>query len=90
MELREQVALALLNSDRAMAGFPPVETRDNIPDSGGYLVNADAAIAAVLDAMPDEIDLFRILRRAGRKDADKARAIDAMLAAFRAEALERR
>lgn len=47
MELREKVALALLNDDRNAAGFPSVPNRDKIPDSEGYLRNADAAIAIV-------------------------------------------
>lgn len=42
---REAIALALLNSDRGMAGFPPVTSRASIPDSDGYLVNADAILA---------------------------------------------
>jgi hypothetical protein len=33
------------------------------------------ALEERLNALPDEIDLFRIIRRAGRKDADKARAV---------------
>lgn len=33
------------------------------------------------EALPDEIDLFRIIRRAGRKDADKAKAVHAHLTA---------
>lgn len=45
--VRERVALAILNSDRAMAGFPPMDSRDNIPDSDGYVVNADAALTAI-------------------------------------------
>ncbi|TCM21490.1 hypothetical protein EDF56_101154 [Novosphingobium sp. PhB165] len=37
------------------------------------------ALKEVLRALPDEIDLFRIIRAAGRKDADKARAVLAAL-----------
>ncbi|GGP00883.1 hypothetical protein [Stakelama pacifica] len=38
--LKEEVALALLNDDRAAAGLPPVASRDNVPDSDGYVRNA--------------------------------------------------
>lgn len=33
-------------------------------------------IAEVMACIPDDIDIFRMLRRAGRRDADKAKAID--------------
>ncbi len=42
----ETVALAILNSDRMMAGLSPVSSRDNIPDSDGYVTNAAAALSA--------------------------------------------
>lgn len=43
----EVVALAILNSDREMRGLPPVDSRADIPDSDGYVRNAEAAIKAV-------------------------------------------
>lgn len=43
---REELALLLLNSDRAQAGYPAVASRDNIVRSEGYLVNADAILAS--------------------------------------------
>ena len=33
------------------------------------------------DSLPDEIDLFRIMRDAGRKNADKAKAVARVIAA---------
>ena len=43
----EAIALAILNSDRAMAGLPPTDNRANCPDSDGYVTNATAALAAL-------------------------------------------
>lgn len=42
----EAVALAILNDDRRRAGLSPASSRDDIPDSWGYVENARAAIAA--------------------------------------------
>lgn len=42
----EAVALAILNSDRGMRGLDPLESRENVPDSDGYVTNATAAITA--------------------------------------------
>jgi predicted thioredoxin/glutaredoxin len=36
-------------------------------------------VRELLAALPDEIDLFRIIRDAGRKDIDKARAVEAIM-----------
>jgi hypothetical protein len=33
-------------------------------------------IDQVMACVPDDIDIFRMLRRAGRRDVDKAKAID--------------
>jgi hypothetical protein len=41
---------------------------------------------ALVEALPDYIDLFRIIRRAGRKDAAKAKAVYDTLAALSATA----
>jgi len=49
MDVLERVALVLLNDDRQAAGLPTVPSRDNIPDSEGYVRNARAVVAAVLD-----------------------------------------
>lgn len=43
----ERLALVILNSDREMAGFPPVESRETIPNSDGYVVNALAILTAL-------------------------------------------
>ena len=40
----EAVALAILNSDRGMRGLDPLESREHVPDSDGYVTNATAAI----------------------------------------------
>lgn len=45
----EIMALAILNSDRAAHGWPPVASRENIPDSEGYVRNARDVIAALAD-----------------------------------------
>lgn len=52
--LVEAVALGLLNSDRAMAGLPPVKSREGIRDSDGYVVNARAIIPIVQKAVEGE------------------------------------
>lgn len=49
MGIVEEVALAILNSDRGAGGWPPLASRDNVPDSEGYVRNARAVVAAVLD-----------------------------------------
>jgi hypothetical protein len=43
-EMIERVALAILNSDRRAAGLTPAKSRDEIPDSDGYVRNAIAVI----------------------------------------------
>jgi hypothetical protein len=45
----EIMALAILNSDREAHGWPPVASRENIPDSEGYVRNARDVIAALAD-----------------------------------------
>ena len=40
----EAVELAILNSDRGMRGLDPLESRETVPDSDGYVTNATAAI----------------------------------------------
>lgn len=50
-DLRVEVALAILNSDRGLAGFPPVARLDSVPGSEGYLTNADAVIAVFVDVL---------------------------------------
>jgi hypothetical protein len=47
MSTIKKIALAILNSDREAAGFPPVESRDGIPDSDGYVRNATAVLLAL-------------------------------------------
>lgn len=44
----EALALAILNSDRTMRGFAAQLSRDTIPDSDGYVINARAVIAHIL------------------------------------------
>lgn len=43
----ERLALVLINDDRAAAGLQPVSSRDTIPDSDGYVRNAQAILAAL-------------------------------------------
>ncbi len=50
----ETIALAILNSDRAMAGLPPTDSRANCPDSDGYVTNATAALAALRELIGAE------------------------------------
>jgi len=42
---------------------------------GSSQVAAEAAARRALDRLPDEIDLFRIMRSAGRSDSAKAKAV---------------
>mgnify|MGYP001496878434 CR=1 FL=1 len=49
-DLREVIALALLNDDRKAGGWPEVKSRETIPNSEGYPRNADAALAAIKQA----------------------------------------
>ncbi len=44
---RERLALAILNSDRAAAGLPATASRDDIPNSYGYLRNVDAILSDI-------------------------------------------
>lgn len=46
-QLVEQVALAILNSDRSVGGWPPLLSRATVADSEGYVRNA----LAVLDLL---------------------------------------
>ena len=48
--LVEAIAVAIVNSDRIAGGWPPVESRDDIPDSDGYVRNATAALTAITEA----------------------------------------
>lgn len=61
----ERVALAILNSDREMAGLGPVCSRLNVPESDGYVVNAIAALKALRDPTPEMVDAGN--RTAGRE-----------------------
>ncbi len=54
----EELALVLINSDRAMHGLPPVKSRDNIPDSDGYVENAKAVLKAMREPSEKMIDRF--------------------------------
>lgn len=51
----EILALSLLNDDRASAGFLPVDTRENVPDSEGYVRNARAILQSLHDNITDEM-----------------------------------
>jgi hypothetical protein len=44
----EALALVILNSDRTMRGLAASPSRERIPDSGGYVLNARAVIAHIL------------------------------------------
>lgn len=48
-DLGERVALAILNSDRVAGGLPELASRDDVPDSEGYVRNARAVIPIVLE-----------------------------------------
>lgn len=52
-DMVERVALAILNSDREMAGLWPVCSRLNVPESDGYVVNAIAVLKALRDPTPE-------------------------------------
>ncbi|MFT4056453.1 MAG: hypothetical protein QM681_18265 [Novosphingobium sp.] len=92
-DLREKVAKAI-----AKRNYPGGSEHDIEDMAEGFLLDADVAIAVLLEALddelPDDITLFRVIRAAGRKDADKANAVlailpkpAAMLATFREEQL---
>lgn len=49
-DITETIALAILNSDRVAHGWRPRSSRENIPDSEGYVRNARDVIAALADA----------------------------------------
>jgi len=49
----------------------------------GFEAGAQQAREQALEALPDEIDLFRLMRGAGRKTIDKARAVDRVLRALK-------
>ena len=55
----EKLALALLNDDRMAAGFPPVESREHIPDSDGYVRNARAVLTALREPTPEMVEAAR-------------------------------
>ncbi|WP_260581164.1 hypothetical protein [Sphingopyxis sp. PET50] len=46
----EIMALAILNCDRKAGGWPPVESRANIPECHGYGRNAKAVLSALTEA----------------------------------------
>lgn len=46
--LVEPMALAIMNSDRVVGGWPPLASRENVPNSEGYVRNARAALAVAL------------------------------------------
>lgn len=59
----EAVALAILNSDRGMRGLDPLESRENVPDSDGYVTNATAAITTY-EAVSGVVKMRDALREA--------------------------
>lgn len=54
----EALALTILNSDREMSGLPPVASRATIPNSEGYVVNAEAVLASM--ANQEAIDVAHL------------------------------
>tara|TARA_Y100000114_G_scaffold153717_2_gene174262 strand:- start:27079 stop:27351 length:273 start_codon:yes stop_codon:yes gene_type:complete len=56
MNMREKIALAILNSDRLAAGLEPAASRENIPGSDGYLRNARAALDALETPTPEMVE----------------------------------
>ena len=76
-DLREEVALALLNDDRVAAGWPAVVSRDGIENSDGYLRNADAAIAIVLERAAGVAEKYsRTMHSPDHSDTGKMIAFD--------------
>lgn len=92
---RERLALALVNSDREMAGLPTVESRETISNSDGYCINADAILAeieaqgfAVVPREPSENTQLHgrdaISDRLNRKDDDMTITAEDAAACWRA------
>ena len=81
-DLREVIALALLNDDRKAGGWPEVKSREAIPNSEGYPRNADAALAAIKEAATEE-RVRAALKAIGRED-EELYELDDLLAFFRA------
>lgn len=85
--LVQAIALAILNSDRRAGGWPAVESRDGIPDSEGYVRNAQAALTAITEAgyavVPVEPDEAMTLIGDGERVArdDAAEIYRAMISA---------
>lgn len=85
--LIEKVAKAIYEADDPWhAAWPWPNPKDGHADKIRDI--ARAAIAETLKAvdgeMPDDIDLFRAIRSAGRKDRDKAKAVLALMPNFAA------
>jgi len=85
--LVEAVAKAIYEADDPWhAAWPWPNPKDDIASKIRDI--AKAAIAETLKAiereMPDDLDLFRTIRAAGRKDSDKAKAVLAMMPNFAA------
>ena len=86
-EIVATVAKALALQDMASARRRGVD-RDEPLRWTLFEDDARTAVVATLEAieqeMPDDLDLFRTIRAAGRKDSDKAKAVLAMMPNFAA------
>lgn len=81
-ELVEAVARAIYEADDPWhKAWPWGQSRDGIEDKVRDIARAaiPVVLKAVADVLPDDLDLFRAIRGAGRKDRDKARAVLAIL-----------
>jgi len=70
MELIEQVALAMINRDRAAGGWPEVASRDTIANSDGYAECAEIAIATTFTHIREQADESLILQALEQADCD--------------------
>jgi hypothetical protein len=51
----EKLALAAINSDRAADGWPPLTSREDVPDSDGYPRMVKAVLEAARDGLTDKM-----------------------------------
>ena len=84
-DLEERVALAIMNSDRVAGGLPELASRDDVPDSDGYLRNAMAVIPLVME---DAAKVAEALSEDASLDGAEAHGAYLAAAAIRACAKE--
>jgi predicted RNA-binding Zn ribbon-like protein len=82
-DLREGVPLEGSNEDDSIDLYDVEAANETMHDAAEAITTLQSQLAEAREALPDYIDLFRIIRDAGRTDAAKADAVAKALGALK-------